>query len=613
MRRPSSPGHSRGAPPDGSPDLRIIRRIAPMLWPDDAESRLRVVAAMLFLVLSKLATVVAPFFYKAIVDRLAPVDQAGSIPVDALIVAPVALILAYGLSRIAMSAFAELRDGVFSKVGQRALRKTALKTFEHMHALSLRYHLERRTGALTRIIERGVMAIQFLLRFMLFSIIPLVLELALVAGILAWQFDISYFFVILATIAAYVVFTFKITDWRVAIRKQMNDQDQEASQKAVDSLLNFETVKYFTAESREAARYDVAMAGYEQAAIKTQISLGVLNFGQSAIIASGLAAVMVMAGYGVAAGHNTVGDFVMVVAFMTQLIMPLNFLGTVYREIRQALIDMRGMYELLDVPAEVADAPDAKPLGVTEGRVRFENVLFSYDPARAILKGVDFDLPGGKSLAVVGSSGSGKSTIARLIYRFYDIQGGAILVDGQDIRSVTQNSLRQAVGVVPQDTVLFNDTIRYNIAYGRDNPTEAQVIEAAQAAQIHDFIMGLPQGYDTQVGERGLKLSGGEKQRVAIARAILKNPPILILDEATSALDSETEKAIQQSLKLLAEGRTVITIAHRLSTIVDADEILVLEKGEVVERGRHEALLAKNGRYSVLWRRQEAEQNPVAD
>jgi ATP-binding cassette subfamily B protein len=505
--------------------------------------------------------------------------------------------------------FQQLRDAIFAAVGQRALRQLALETFTHIHRLSMRYHITRKTGGLSRVIERGVKGVEFLLRFLLFSIGPLVLELLMIAGVLFFLFDVWYLAVVALTIALYVWFTFAVTEWRVKLRKVMNDQDTDANQKAIDSLLNFETVKYFGAEKREAARYDASMAGYEKAALKTSYSLAFLNFGQSLLITSGLVAVMVMAAVGVERGDLTVGDFVMVNAYMIQITMPLNFLGTVYREIRQALVDMGEMFDLLEQPAEVTDKPEAPSLKVNGGKVQLKDVHFGYDAERPILNGVSLDVAPGKTVAIVGSSGSGKSTIGRLLFRFYDVNSGSLSIDGQDVRDITQESLHAQIGVVPQDTVLFNDTIRYNIAYGRDGATEEDVIAAAKSAQIHDFIMALPEGYDTAVGERGLKLSGGEKQRVGIARTLLKNPPILLLDEATSALDTDTEQEIQDALARAGQGRTVITIAHRLSTIAEADQIVVLEKGEVVEQGTHAELLARQGRYAHLWHRQANEQD----
>ena len=582
---------------------RTIRKVAPYLWPkDSAWVRSRVVWAMALLILSKLISVATPFFYKGAVDALAE----EGVPMLAL--GAIGLTVAYGMARLMTVGFQQLRDAVFARVGQRALRMLALETFNHIHRLSMRYHITRKTGGLSRIIERGVKGVDFLLRFMLFSIGPLILELLLVGIILAVVFDFYYLLVVAVTIGLYVWFTFAVTEWRVKLRRQMNDSDTDANQKAIDSLLNFETVKYFGAERREADRYDRAMARYEEAAIKTNYSLAFLNFGQSVLITAGLVGVMVMAAVGVQNGTLTVGDFVMVNAYMVQITIPLNFLGTVYREIRQALVDMGEMFNLLEQPAEVTDAADAKPLHVDGGRVELDDVVFGYNADRAILKGVSITAEPGQMVAIVGSTGSGKSTIGRLLFRFYDVNGGALRIDGQDVRNVTQDSLHAAIGVVPQDTVLFNDTIGYNIAYGRDGATRQEIEEAARAAQIHDFIMSLPDGYDTTVGERGLKLSGGEKQRVGIARTLLKDPPILLLDEATSALDSETESEIQEALMRAGRGRTVLTIAHRLSTIADADEIVVLEQGNVIERGTHEALLAREGRYAQLWRRQQSEE-----
>ena len=586
---------------------RTIRRVAPYLWPrEQAWVKRRVVFSMVALFLSKLIAVGTPILYKWAVDTL------GGVGVSELALGAVGLTVAYGMARLMTNGFQQLRDAIFAAVGQRALRQLALETFRHIHALSMRYHITRKTGGLSRIIERGVKGVEFLLRFMLFSVGPLILELAMIAGVLFFLFDVWYLAVVAVTIAFYVWFTFKVTEWRVKLRREMNDQDTDANQKAIDSLLNFETVKYFGAEEREARRYDGAMALYAKAALKTAYSLAFLNFGQAFLITGGLVVVMVMAAIGVERGALTVGDFVMVNAYMIQITMPLNFLGTVYREIRQSLVDMGEMFNLLEQPTEVADKPGAPALKVQGGTVRLEDVRFGYDAARGILKGVSLEVPAGQTVAIVGSSGSGKSTIGRLLFRFYDVQGGKLEIDGQDVRDVTQASLHDAIGVVPQDTVLFNDTIRYNIAYGRDGATDDEIVAAAKAAQIHEFIEALPQGYDTTVGERGLKLSGGEKQRVGIARTLLKDPPILLLDEATSALDTETEQEIQGALARAGQGRTVITIAHRLSSIADADRIIVLEDGQIVEEGTHNDLLTRSGRYANLWQRQASEREEAA-
>ncbi|MDT2031998.1 ABC transporter ATP-binding protein/permease [Planktomarina sp.] len=580
-------------------------RVLPYLWPKgQAWVKWRVVIAVSSLILAKLVAVATPMILGAAVDSLSGEDAEYSL----FVLGAGGLTIAYGLSRVLDSGFQQLRDVVFAKVGQRALRRVGLEAFQHIHNMSLRYHLSRKTGGLSRVMERGVKGVAFLLRFLLFSIGPLILQLVLISGALAAFFDLRYLIVIAVAIVTYVWFTAVVTEWRVKIRKQMNDQDNDANQKAIDSLLNFETVKYFGAESREAARYDAAMQGYETAALKTSYSLGVINIGQALIINTAMVVVMLMSVQGVAAGTMSVGGFVAVNAYIMQVMMPLNFLGFVYREIRQALVDMSEMFSLLEQPPEVQDKPGAPPLRVDGGRIEFRDVHFSYDPERAILKGVDVTVEPGQTLAIVGPSGSGKSTIGRLLFRFYDASSGAVLIDGQDICDVSQSSLHNAIGVVPQDTVLFNDTIYYNIAYGRDEATRAQIEQAAKASQIHEFVQSLPKGYNTMVGERGLKLSGGEKQRVGIARSLLKNPPILLLDEATSALDTQTEHEIQESLIQMGQGRTVMIIAHRLSTVVHADCIVVLEQGKIVESGSHEALLALEGRYAHLWNLQLSEE-----
>ncbi|MCG7628456.1 ABC transporter ATP-binding protein/permease [Epibacterium sp. MM17-32] len=582
--------------------LRTLRKVWPYIWPQEAPSvRVRVVLAIAVLVAAKGIAVATPMLYKGAVDALA--DE--GVPVLAL--GAIGLTIAYGMARVMNTGFQQLRDAVFAPVTQRALRRLALSTFRHIHAMSMRYHMTRKTGGLSRIIERGVKGVEFLLRFLVLSIGPLILELSLVAVVLAWMFDFWYLVAVAVTVGLYAWFSFAVTEWRVRLRRDMNTQDTDANQKAIDSLLNYETVKYFGAEDREAERYDGAMKNYAAAALKTAYSLAALNFGQAVIITTGLVTVMVMAAAGVERGDLTVGDFVMVNAYMIQITGPLGFLGTVYREIRQSLVDMGEMFDLLEQAPDVEDRPDAQELRVDKGEIRLQQVEFGYEPERQILKGVSLTVQGGQTVAIVGSTGSGKSTIGRLLFRFYDVTGGQLMIDGQDVRDVTQKSLHTAIGVVPQDTVLFNDTIRYNIAYGRYGASEAEIIQAARDAQIHDFIESLPAGYDTQVGERGLKLSGGEKQRVGIARTLLKDPPILLLDEATSALDTDTEQEIKTALARAGQGRTVITIAHRLSTIAEADRIVVLEQGEIAETGTHDALIGQGGRYAQLWHRQQSD------
>jgi ATP-binding cassette subfamily B protein len=595
-----APGGQRSA-------LATIASLLPYLWPKgETGAKVRVVIAAVFLVCAKIAVVLVPVLYSRAVDALAPAGGA------AVLAVPLALIVGYGLLRVAASGFGELRDAVFAAVQQRTVRRVALQTFRHMHRLSLRFHLDRQTGGLSRGIERGTTGIENVLRLAVFNVIPTLLEVAMVTIILWRVFDWRFALVTLVAVGIYLAFTLLFTGYRVRIRRTMNENDSDAQSKAVDSLLNYETVKYFGNEAHEAARFDAAWARFERAAVKSQVTLNMLNLGQATIMALGLAVVMLLAAEGVKDGSMTVGKFVLVNTYLMQLYQPLNMLGFVYREIRQGLTDMEQMFRLLALGQEVADVPGAPALVAPKtgpaGEVVFEDVRFGYDEARGVLRGVSFRVPAGGSLAVMGPTGAGKSTINRLLFRFYDATGGRVLIDGQDIRGVTQDSLRAAIGVVPQDTVLFNDTIRYNIAYGRIGASQEQIEHAARLAQVHDFVMRLPEGYDTKVGERGLKLSGGEKQRVAIARTILKDPRILVLDEATSALDTGTEQEIQAALKAVAAHRTSITIAHRLSTVVDADQIIVLDHGRVAERGTHAELLAQNGMYARMWAMQAEQQ-----
>jgi ATP-binding cassette subfamily B protein len=608
MRPRTGPGAFDPGTTSAGNQLKTLRRLLPYLWPRGRRDlHLRVVLAVVFLVGAKLTNVYVPILLRDIVDAL-------SAETAAAIALPLGLLLAYGAARIGALAFGELRDAVFARVSQHAIRHVALTTFQHLHRLALRFHLERQTGGLSRAIERGTKGIEFLLSFIIFNVLPTIFEILLVCGILWALFDIRYAAVTFVAVTGYIAYTLLVTEWRIRFRRAMNQADSDASTRASDSLLNFETVKYFGNEAHEAARYDEGLRRYHDAAVKSRTSLSALNIGQGAIISIGLTAIMIMAASGVIAGTTTVGDFVMVNAYLIQLYMPLNFLGFVYREIKQSLIDMEVMFDLLDVDAEIGDKPGAPDLRVDGGgAVDFEHVDFGYDPRRPILHDITFRVEPGRTVAIVGHSGAGKSTISRILYRFYDVAGGRVTIDGQDVRDVTQESLRAAIGIVPQDTVLFNDTIYYNIAYGRPDAARADVEAAARLAQIHDFVTALPDGYETRVGERGLKLSGGEKQRVAIARAVLKNPRIMLFDEATSALDTRTEQEIQASLRAVSADRTTLVIAHRLSTVIDADEIIVLDAGHIVERGRHADLLGRRGLYADMWRRQqEAAQRETA-
>ena len=591
---------------DRGATLAAVRNLWPYMWPADRpDLKRRVVLSLAALVLAKIATVLVPFVYKWVIDSLAPTGGGEAALVAIAVATPVMLVFAYGVGRLLGTAFTQLRDALFAKVGQHAVRRLAFRVFTHIHDLSLRYHLQRRTGGLARLITRGIGGIESMVRHTILSTLPTIIEFAFSAVIIGWHFGLSYLGVVAATVVAYIWFTVVASDKRIRIRREMNESDTDANSKAIDSLLNFETVKYFGNERMEAERYDGSMERYQAAATKTWTSLAWLNLGQTAIFTIGMTVVMAMTATAVFHGTKTVGDFVLINSLLIQLSIPLNFIGMLYREIRQGLADIEAMFDLLDVPSEVEDKPGAPPVVVREGTVRFENVSFHYDAVRPILKDISFEVPAGHNVAIVGPSGAGKSTISRLLFRFYDVTGGRITIDGQDIRDVQQASLRGAIGMVPQDTVLFNDTVAYNILYGRPSATEEEMRAAAATAQIAEFIESLPDGYQTEVGERGLKLSGGEKQRVAIARTILKGPPILVLDEATSALDSHTEREIQGALDRVAANRTTLIIAHRLSTVVHADQIVVLRDGEIVERGTHRGLLADGGLYASMWNRQQ--------
>jgi ATP-binding cassette, subfamily B, heavy metal transporter len=582
--------------------METLARLVPYMWPEGRfDLKWRVVAALGLLVLSKLVTVWTPYAFKYATDALGE----GTSLAQQLVTVAAAMVLAYGVGRIFAVVFAQMRDAIFAKVGQRAVRQLSTETFWHLHGLSLKFHLERRTGGLSRIMSRGINGVDSVLRFALFNTVPTALEILLVCALLAWSFGWLHSAIIFATVVAYIAFTYWATEWRINIRRAMNEADTDAGGKAIDSLLNFETVKYFGNEDHEASRYDGAMAKYEKASIKTWVSLAVLNSGQAIIYAIGMTILMLLVARSVGQGTSTIGDFVMINAMLMQLYMPLNFIGSSYREIKQGLIDVEGMFGVLRVDPDVKDKPDSAAFVAGAGRVVFDNVSFAYDPERPILKGISFEVPAGKTVAIVGPSGAGKSTISRLLYRFYDVTGGRILVDGQNIAEVQQKNLREAIGMVPQDTVLFNDTVKYNIGYGRPSASDDDIVAAAKLAQIHDFVVSLPKQYDAMVGERGLKLSGGEKQRVSIARTILKNPRILVLDEATSALDTFTEQDIQNALRDISRDRTTLVIAHRLSTVVDADEIIVLEKGLIAERGRHMDLLQQGGLYAGMYNRQK--------